>query len=62
MGVYVIRIDKTIKAPAAANWDVERDQILAAMRRQMQSQFMEALKKKAEVVDNRKLRDARVRF
>jgi hypothetical protein len=32
------------------------------MRRQVQSQFMEALKKKAEVVDNRKLRDARVRF
>ncbi|MCE2683079.1 MAG: SurA N-terminal domain-containing protein [Cryomorphaceae bacterium] len=62
MGVYVIRIEKTIKAPAAANYDVERDQILTAMRRQVQSQFMEALKKKAEVVDNRKLRDARVRF
>jgi peptidyl-prolyl cis-trans isomerase D len=62
MGVYVIRIDKTIKAPAAANYDVERDQILTAMRRQVQSQFMEALKKKAEVIDNRKLRDARVRF
>lgn len=61
MGVYVIRIDKTIKAPAAANYTVERDQMLAALKGGLQGQALGGLKKKAEVVDNRRFLNAGIR-
>ena len=54
MGVYVVRVDQTIKAPAAANYSVEKDQMLGQLRGGLQSQLSGALKKKAEVVDNRR--------
>lgn len=54
MGVYVVRIDETIKAPAAANYNVEKDQMLAQLRGGLQSQSSAGLKKLAEVVDNRR--------
>ena len=54
MGVYVVRIDKTVKAPAAANYTVEKEQMLTTLRGGVQNQAVGALKKKAEVIDNRR--------
>ncbi len=61
-GVYVIRIDKTTKAPAAANYNVEREQLLTALKGSIQGQAIGGLRKKADVVDNRKLNELRVRL
>ena len=61
MGVYVIRIDKTTKAPTAANYNVERDQLFAGIKGSLQGQVLNALKKKAEVIDNRRLLKAGIR-
>ena len=62
-GVYVIVVNKTTKAPAAANYNVERDQLLASLKgSSIQNQVIDALKKKADVVDNRKLFELRVRL
>lgn len=57
-GVYVIRVNKTIKAPSATNYDEERTQMLAQARGSMQSTLVSALQKRAEVTDNRALRIA----
>jgi hypothetical protein len=54
MGVYVVRVDQTIKAPATANYNVEIQQMLGQLRGGLQSQASGALKKQAEVVDNRR--------
>jgi len=54
LGVYVVRIDKTVKAPAAANYNVEREQMLATLRGGLQNSALNGLKKKAEVIDNRR--------
>jgi len=61
MGVYVIRIDKTIKAPTAANYKIEKEQLLTAVRGSLQGQVLGALKKKAEVMDNRRFLSANIR-
>lgn len=61
MGVYVIRIDKTTKAPAAANYNVERDQMLGQLKGNVQGQALAGLKKKAEVMDNRRFLKAGIR-
>jgi peptidyl-prolyl cis-trans isomerase D len=60
-GVYVILVNKTIKSPVA-NTNVERDQLLNSVKGSVQSQTLAALRKKADVVDNRKLFDLRVRL
>ena len=49
-----MRIDKTVKAPAAANYNVEREQMLATLRGGLQNSALNGLKKKAEVIDNRR--------
>jgi peptidyl-prolyl cis-trans isomerase D len=61
MGVYVIRIDKTIKAPTAANYNAEREQLLISIKGSLQGQILSALKKKAEVMDNRRFLKANIR-
>lgn len=61
LGVYVVRIDKSSKAPAAANYNVERDQLLGALKGGLQGQILSALKKKAEVMDNRRFLNAGIR-
>jgi hypothetical protein len=53
-GVYMIRINKTVKAPATANYEVEKQQLLSGARGRMQNDIKQALIKKAEIVDNRK--------
>lgn len=54
LGVYVIRVDKTVKAPTASNYNTEKEQMLAALRGGLQNSAIGALKKKAEVIDNRR--------
>lgn len=53
-GVYVVRIDKTLKAPAADNYDVEKGQLLSTNKAKIQGDATKALVEKAEVVDNRR--------
>lgn len=54
-GVYVFKVLKTTKAPAAANYNAERTQMLAQARGSIQNEVRSALQKKATVMDNRKL-------
>lgn len=60
-GVYVIRIDKTTKAPATANYTVEREQLLANQKGAMAGQARAALMKKADIVDNRRFNQIGIR-
>ena len=60
-GVYVIRIDKTTKAPATANYTIEREQMLAGLKGNVAGQARGALMKKADVVDNRRFNQAGIR-
>jgi peptidyl-prolyl cis-trans isomerase D len=53
-GVYLIRLNKTTKAPATANYDLEKGQLLNAARGNVQNSVRQALFKKAEVKDYRK--------
>jgi peptidyl-prolyl cis-trans isomerase D len=53
-GVYVVRLEKTVKAPATSNFTAERDQLLAAMKGNAGSTAKAALVEKAQVVDNRR--------
>lgn len=61
-GVYVIRVEKTTKAGASNDFKVERDQLTQNMKNSIQGSVMGALRKKADVVDNRKLNELRVRL
>ena len=61
-GIYVIVVNKTIKAPATANYKIEKDQLLSSLKGSIQSQALAALRKKADVIDNRKLFDLRIRL
>lgn len=53
-GVYLVRLNKTQKAPAAPNYDLEKEQLLSTLRGGQQNGIRQALYKKAEVKDNRK--------
>ena len=61
-GVYVILVDKTNKAPSAANYKIERDQMYTALKGSVQGQALGALRKKADIIDNRKLNELRIRL
>jgi parvulin-like peptidyl-prolyl isomerase len=61
-GVYVIRIDKTVKAPAVANYENERKQMLASLRSNARNETFIALREKADVIDNRRFLKAGVQF
>jgi peptidyl-prolyl cis-trans isomerase D len=61
-GVYVIQIDKTTKAPIAANYKIELEQMYTALKGSVQGQALGALRKKADIVDNRKLNELRIRL
>ncbi|MEY4571971.1 MAG: hypothetical protein RLZ10_1189 [Bacteroidota bacterium] len=53
-GIFVVRIDNTKKAPATNDgYKVEKEQLLATLKGQAQGQVMAALRKKADVIDNR---------
>jgi hypothetical protein len=53
MGIFVVRVDSTKKAPAPTTIKVEKDQLTTTIKGQAQGQVMAALRKKADVVDNR---------
>jgi peptidyl-prolyl cis-trans isomerase D len=53
-GVYLVRLNKTAKAPAAANYDVEKQQMLSALRGNVQNSIRQAMYEKSNVKDNRK--------
>ena len=61
-GVYVIQINRVTKAPATRNYQAERDQLLQGLMGQVEGQAMGGLRKKAAVVDNRKLSELGVRL
>tara|TARA_R110002072_G_scaffold303119_1_gene494466 strand:- start:4389 stop:6602 length:2214 start_codon:yes stop_codon:yes gene_type:complete len=60
-GVYVIQIDKTIKAPVVANFDEERKSLLTGMVGQLQGGVSSSLSKFVEVVDNRRFFNTNIR-
>ncbi len=53
-GVYVVMIEKTTKAPTAANYQAEKDQLLASARASVQANLTKGLNKLADVIDNRR--------
>lgn len=60
-GVYVVQIEQTTKAPAAANYMVEKDQLLSAAKSSAQGNARKALVKQAEVIDNRRFFENNIR-
>ncbi|MFT5777737.1 MAG: peptidyl-prolyl cis-trans isomerase D [Crocinitomicaceae bacterium] len=60
-GVFVVKLDKTTKAPQTKDYVVEQQQLLAGMRGSLQSEAKRALTKLADVVDNRRLFNINVR-
>ncbi|MES2798411.1 MAG: peptidylprolyl isomerase [Bacteroidota bacterium] len=61
MGVYVVRIDNTVKAPTVANYKTEQQAMLDMLKGSAGQSVVAALKKKAEVIDNRRLLKTGVR-
>ena len=60
-GVYVVRIDKTLKAPSTTNYDKEKGQLISGMRTNLSMEAKRALEKKADVIDNRRLFEKQIR-
>ena len=60
-GVYVIRLEKTVKPPVAANYLMEKNQLLSGQKGNIQGTAKKALVKLADVVDNRRLFEAGIR-
>lgn len=54
-GVYVIRLNKTVKAPATTTYDAEKMQMLSQIKSSMSNIARQALQKKLNVMDNRAL-------
>jgi peptidyl-prolyl cis-trans isomerase D len=53
-GVYVVRIDKTVKAPATTDYTAEKSALLETAKNGAGNTAKAALLEKAEVVDNRR--------
>lgn len=60
-GVFVVKVDKTTKAPATKTYDLEKRQLMAARRGNITGDAKRALTKAADVVDNRRLFNANIR-
>ena len=61
-GVYVVRIDKTIKPIVAdKNYLTERNQLTGSIRQGLKDVVTNALVDQADVIDNRKLRENGIR-
>lgn len=60
-GVYVITVNKTTKAKANTNYDIDKKSMVAAKRARLSNDVTKALLDKADVVDNRKFYDIGVR-
>ena len=60
-GVYVIRIDKTMKAPTASNYTEEQQQVLTTAKARIKGDATKALVEQAEVIDNRRFYNIGIR-
>lgn len=60
-GVYVVKIEKSVKAPANSDYTTQQNQLLATRRNQVQSAALNALKDMSEIIDNRRFSSIRVR-
>jgi peptidyl-prolyl cis-trans isomerase D len=60
-GVYVVKIQATKKADKVADYNTERNQLLATRKNQVQSGALNALKDMAEIIDNRRFSSIRIR-
>ena len=60
-GVFVVRVENTTKAPTAANYLVEKDQLLTALKGGVLSSAKKGLVKLADVVDNRRFFNSNIR-
>lgn len=60
-GVYVVRIERTIKAIPAKDYKTEKDQMVGTIRGGLKSVVTNALLDQADVVDNRRFREIGVR-
>lgn len=60
-GVFVVKVDKTTKAPATKNYDAEKKKLSDAMKGQLQNTTRRALTELGDVVDNRRLFNVGVR-
>ena len=60
-GVYVAQIEKTVKAPEAANYLVEKDKLLRDGRNSIQNFATKSLVKQADVIDNRRFFENNIR-
>jgi hypothetical protein len=56
IGIYVVQIEKSIKIDASAN---NKDEMVAEY--DIDSQLLAAMKKKAEIIDNRRFLKAGIR-
>lgn len=61
-GVYVIRLNKTIKAKPAVSFEIERKALLASAKGNVSGMARAALMKKADVIDNRRFLKAGIQF
>jgi hypothetical protein len=57
-----MQIKSSTKAPATTNFKAEKDQLMQGLANQVEGQAMGGLRKKASVVDNRKLSELGVRL
>lgn len=60
-GVYVVKIDKTVAAATAADYDQEVNTMNSALRGNLANEAKRALNKRAEVIDNRRLFQKQIR-
>lgn len=60
-GVYVVQLIKTTKAPATNNYDEEKQQMLSSMRSQLPGGARNAMRKIADVRDNRRFNQLGIR-
>lgn len=60
-GVFIVRVDKTIKAKDATDYSQEKARLLTAMRASAQNDAKRALTKQADVIDNRRLSQKGIR-
>lgn len=60
-GVFVVKVDKTLKAVPAKDYDAEKEKLGSAMKAQLQNTTRRALTELGDVVDNRRLFSTGVR-
>ncbi|MCR9171497.1 MAG: peptidylprolyl isomerase [bacterium] len=60
-GVYVVKVEELKNAPETTDFSVQKNQMLATRRGQVQSAAMNALKDMAEIIDNRRFYEINIR-